>query len=421
MSVALSRAGEEEWERLRRLLDWSGSFWLSVLYVDDPAPVPELRQRVLWNRRWAAAPVNLVLAEAPSEVAAAADGLASWPPPPGLTWIEGSLAPGREGDEWEEAWARLFAAMNHRRDTIRGRAGGVVVVVPDRYRALLPRVASDLWSVRGPSPTVDETWSVAPPPPDSAPPDPAPPDPAAALVAREGGSPGGAPLAGAGEELDDELARRASVLLAAPDPDPKEGRALVDDALAANHRQLAAVVLLALARRERDRARARAMLRRALELDGVEARTRLSLLEAVTGDALAVGDLEGAAQAAAESLGIARALASQAATPEARRDLSVSLNNVGRVAVARARWDEAASAYDESLAIRRALASQAATPEARRDLAVSMLNVARARLALGQPGSEELLADAATAAAALDDEELHAAIAGLRAEAATPE
>ncbi|GAB6041190.1 hypothetical protein JCM17961_18640 [Endothiovibrio diazotrophicus] len=71
-------------------------------------------------------------------------------------------------------------------------------------------------------------------------------------------------------------------------------------------------------------------------------------------------------------------------TPEALRDLSVSLNNVGKTAQALGRWEDARAAFDESLAIRRQILQRVGeTPEALRDLCVSLDNVADAARAQG--------------------------------------
>ena len=362
MNASLSRHGEEEWGRVRKLLDWAGSFWLSVLFVEDPVPVAELRERAVWNRRWVAAPVRVVLADSPEALAAEADALAEWPGPPGLTWVEGRLA---AADGWVEAWTALLSAMNHRRDWLRARAGGIVLVVPDAYRPLVRQVASDLWSVRGPSPTVDASWREAL-------------APAEELGERTITAPEptrrGSPFVVAGEELDGDLARRAAILLAASEFDAHAADALVNDAERAGHPQLAAVVLNTMSRalRSRDPARAHAAAVRSASLPEVEEETRLESLAALVEDALTVGAVEEAAGPAAMAVALARRRAGEADGPQAQRDLSFSLNKAGGVAEARGRWDEAAAAYDESLAIARRLADQVATPQAQRDLSVSL-------------------------------------------------
>ena len=64
-------------------------------------------------------------------------------------------------------------------------------------------------------------------------------------------------------------------------------------------------------------------------------------------------------------------------TPESLRDLSVSLDNVGKVAQQQGRWSDAQQSYEESLGIRRRLCDLLGdTPESLRDVAVSLSNVA---------------------------------------------
>ena len=90
---------------------------------------------------------------------------------------------------------------------------------------------------------------------------------------------------------------------------------------------------------------------------------------------------------AAEVAEQARAIASSRAstgTPEALRDLSVSLNNVGDVARAQWDWAQAEAVYRESLELSRQLVERlGGTPEALRDLSVSLDNVGRVARAQG--------------------------------------
>ena len=78
-----------------------------------------------------------------------------------------------------------------------------------------------------------------------------------------------------------------------------------------------------------------------------------------------------------------RTRADQLQTPDALRDLSVSLNRVGDAATTRGDHTAAAKAYDESLDVRRKLAEQLQTPDALRDLSVSLTRVAKVALAAG--------------------------------------
>ncbi|HVC60509.1 MAG TPA: tetratricopeptide repeat protein [Acetobacteraceae bacterium] len=89
------------------------------------------------------------------------------------------------------------------------------------------------------------------------------------------------------------------------------------------------------------------------------------------------GDLAAAEQLNIDALAVARALAQELDTPEARRDVSVSLNNVANAARARGDLAAAERLFGESLEIRRALAQELDTPEARRDGYVSLVMLAQ--------------------------------------------
>ena len=102
---------------------------------------------------------------------------------------------------------------------------------------------------------------------------------------------------------------------------------------------------------------------------------RSQVADAVLSIAMTFGVVDVAEPAARELEWLARGLEESLGTPEARRLLSVALDNVGRVAEARGDWDAAEAAYRESLEIRRGLVESLGTPESRRDLSVAMDNV----------------------------------------------
>ncbi|MFM2329878.1 MAG: hypothetical protein RLZZ494_1981, partial [Pseudomonadota bacterium] len=79
-----------------------------------------------------------------------------------------------------------------------------------------------------------------------------------------------------------------------------------------------------------------------------------------------------------ESLEIRRQLLERlGATPEALRDVSVTLDNVGKVAQAQGQWEEAQRVYQESLEICRQLLERlGATPQTLDDLALVLLALA---------------------------------------------
>ena len=89
------------------------------------------------------------------------------------------------------------------------------------------------------------------------------------------------------------------------------------------------------------------------------------------------GAYNAAAEAARDSLGARRELVELLGTPESRRDLSVSLNNVGRVAELRGDLGEAADCFQESLEVARALADEQGTLQALKDLLTVLAHRAR--------------------------------------------
>ena len=101
------------------------------------------------------------------------------------------------------------------------------------------------------------------------------------------------------------------------------------------------------------------------------------LLACMGGFAWERGDLEAAGRYFQESLAIAREVSQELATPESRRDLALSLENVGRVAQDRGDLQEAAEAAEESLGIQRESVDSLDTLKSRRDLALSLVAVGR--------------------------------------------
>ena len=89
------------------------------------------------------------------------------------------------------------------------------------------------------------------------------------------------------------------------------------------------------------------------------------------------GAYNAAAEAARDSLGVARELVELLGTPESRRDLSVSLDNVESVAELRGDLGEAADCFQESLEVARALADEQGTLQALKDLLTVLAHRAR--------------------------------------------
>ena len=96
------------------------------------------------------------------------------------------------------------------------------------------------------------------------------------------------------------------------------------------------------------------------------------------------GRWEERAEVDRQVLQLARELLTQDETPEALRDVSISLNNVGRTHEALGEWEAARARYEESLHMRRQLLARLGeTPEALRDVSVSLDHVGRTHQALG--------------------------------------
>ncbi|WP_207185877.1 tetratricopeptide repeat protein, partial [Rubrivivax gelatinosus] len=98
---------------------------------------------------------------------------------------------------------------------------------------------------------------------------------------------------------------------------------------------------------------------------------------------LALGTIAAASELFIQALALHRSLVRELNTPQARRDVSVSLDNVGQVAQAQGDWAQAKSLYRESLEVRRTLARELNTLQARRDVSVSLDKVGEVAQAQG--------------------------------------
>ena len=73
-----------------------------------------------------------------------------------------------------------------------------------------------------------------------------------------------------------------------------------------------------------------------------------------------------------ETLELSRALMAELGTPQSRRDVSISLNQVAFIEQARGDLHGALARYEEALEIARALMAELGTPESRRDVSLSL-------------------------------------------------
>ena len=362
----LSAAGEQAWVRLRRHLDRADRYWLCFVFTEDAIAADVLRERVVANRRLRAERCVVLRAGGPDELAGLVDSFEEdAAPPPGCTLVLPVLS---STSEWLAGWRSMLYLLNHRRDVLRRRLGGIVLVAPPAVKPIAQRETTDLWSIVDlivELPTEQGEMPRLPPVTGSA---------GAVVVSTSGLDLG---------DADDRLADEAAALLALPREElGTTARARITATIAAaNARgstQLAAVLLLAQAdgfSRAADRAAALTLMRQALKLDAVDEQTRIRLLDTAAELAVATSELDEAAGYALESVDREQARSDALGSPESLRDLSVSLNNVGDIDRARGNLDNAHTAYTRSLTLRERLATQLNTPEALRDLSVSLDNV----------------------------------------------
>ncbi len=374
----LSPEGERAWTWLRRHLDRANAFWLAFVLTDDLTAQRVLRERVRANRRLHAHPLTVLQPATPTELAGLLDELeVRGAAPPGCTWV---AAPQLADDEWLAAWRTFLLAMNHRRDVLRARLGGLVIAAPPAVKVVAQRESPDLWSVR------DLLVELA----------------ARPVVTRSAGAPrsdaeprqlGGTSSQGLSYESGDAgLAEEAQVLLAMPvaelaGPARERVSRAVHRAAERGENQLAAVLLLAQSdgyRAAGDPAGALHLVQEGLTLDDIEPRTRERLLNSGAELASTISELKLARQYAAESVELTGRRVSPE-DPNAHRDLSVSLVRLGDVARDLGDLTTARTHYQQAFDIDRRLADQLDTPQALSDLAVSLSRLGDVTHDLGDP------------------------------------
>ena len=128
------------------------------------------------------------------------------------------------------------------------------------------------------------------------------------------------------------------------------------------------------------------------ESDTPDARRSVSVSLDCVGDvALARGRSKEAEALYRESLALRRELSEELGTPGSRRDVSLSLERVGDVASVQGRTKEAEALYRESLALRRELSEELGTPRSRRDVHVSLCSMGDVAKAQGRWSEAEAL------------------------------
>lgn len=358
-SRVLSTRGEQEWVRLRRHLDRSRGFWLGIVLTEDAIAADILRERARANRRGRAEHFVTLRAADPAELGGILDALESdGAPPRGCTWVTAPLLP---DPEWLAAWRRAFRSLNHRRDVLRDRMGGLVIVAPGAVKVDAQREASDLWSVRDllvelrierPRGEIDQAPSTD---------------------RSEIPRPEGAAGLRLGEVVSNELADEVAVLLAMTDEELAgaariRGATATETAIDQGDEQTAAVLLLRrglAAEAAGDLAGALDLIRVATGLDEVDEQTSIGLNDAGAEIAHALEDLPSAHAFALRSLRREEERQVREPSVEASRRLAVSLDRVGRIEYDRRDLVEARARFSRILALQKQ-ADAEGSPEADR-------------------------------------------------------
>ncbi|KFA89104.1 hypothetical protein [Archangium violaceum] len=397
--------GEAEWLRLRRQLELAEGFWLGFIFSPSPLSAGVLRRRTERLLRGQTRRLEFIHPESPSALRELIPALFTHEAATaGCTWVEAlHLDPG-DGTEqpWREAWLWLVSRMNERRDALRRHLrGGLVLVAPPELKHLMREAASDLWSIRA---LVIELAPIA---------ESSPREPRLDLesfsdraVSRK------SPEA---EELSQfALAESERLLAKTAGDEPRQIEVLLGrlDALLSSGRtgeavetarrarelifknplrnpQLQAMALHKLALAEKahgDPAAAAEHLEQSVKVLGSrDNRYRALLLNELANLALSRSEFVPALASFEGSLSLARQLrAASGDTPEALRDLSISLDNVGALQERLGNLPAASAASEESLSLARQLrAALGDTPETLRVLSGSLIRVGDVQMSLG--------------------------------------
>lgn len=122
------------------------------------------------------------------------------------------------------------------------------------------------------------------------------------------------------------------------------------------------------------------------QLDAAALRTKWVSLYSQGENLLKTRQFTLARQYCAAALENARHLAKTLNTPDALRDLSISLDCVAAIDQEEYKFQSARAGFAESLEIRRRLAQTLATPEAKDDLVISLVRLSELAMAEGKPG-----------------------------------
>jgi len=407
----LGHQAEGEWHRLRQQLDLSEGFWLGFLFSTSPVVTRAFRQRTENILRFKALTLQAIDPETPNELEKALPRLFEPDPNTGCLWLEAPRVdlPGTAEDEpgsWLRAWDQLMLRLNERRERLRRALQcGLILIAHPRIKPRIRDAAPDLWSIRSivlepvpgrlgapisrrssdfENPRARERSRRTGRELPSVPPMKHPEKPEPVSEVRE-------PEVGYRDDPREPVPAAARLLRrAAGDLQARDTRDAIDHAVRAieildsiqpaeGPDRAGAYALLAQAEMaDGDPASAESHFRRAVDLaESPLDRRTLEWLDRLNDIAQARGDLKTAEGLCQEQVRRAReSLRQEGESPQALRDLSVSLEKLGEVLHDRGDLQQATDAFQESLLIRRRLLdTYAESPQALRDLSVSLDNL----------------------------------------------
>ncbi len=151
----LGYRGEPEWQRLRKQIDWSEGFWLGVLFTASPSMATAFRIRTHEVLSQLGQSFHLIRPTSPDELLGSLIQLFSDDSQAAdCVWLEApetDLPPSaaEEVGSWTAAWETVLARLNERRDRLRRRLpGALILAAPSLLKPRFRNVAPDLWSVR---------------------------------------------------------------------------------------------------------------------------------------------------------------------------------------------------------------------------------------------------------------------------------
>ena len=359
----LDSQGEDVWQQLRRQFELANGFWLGFVFCPSPHTVAVLRGRTGQILKFRAQRLRVIRPSSPDDFGSFLPAL--FEPESaqaGCVWIESihTSSPTRhtrESGDWTLAWDSFLLRANERRDAMRRRLdGGLILAAPPEVKPRVRDAAPDLWSIRslvldlGPS-----------------------------SIASSGG-------VNRDSLLPREIHREADDLLSDASIDVEFGLAeaerivrRIEGAQSHSRHGLVRILLRAVeglleqgkTQDAVDRAQnAVAMLRGQSGGEHLLADALSSLSQAARAD----NDISVALKCLEESLVVRRRLLdTHGETPQALRDLSISLGKLGDLRLECGELPAAIAVYDESLALdRRLLDTYGETPQALRDLSTSL-------------------------------------------------